>query len=1064
MPIVQHRRGTLVALTAANEIPSAGEIYLETDSNRLKVGDGVTSYTSLPYLVGSGASGGSSALNKSLTALTFNGSTTAFALAIGGVSVSPATAQSLSIELNGVIQIPDVAYTVSGSTITFSVAPAATDVFSGVYLSGGGAVFSAATITAAAIDNYQLPLGATHVLLTSTVSKTFSSFVAEVGAEKWVYNASTVASGAIITLTHSATTGVAANRLVTETEAAVIVQPNHSVLIAYDSTISRWRVSRATISVNEAWWAAHADKTKLTGIATGATANSTDAQLRDRSTHTGAQATSTITGLDSTVTALTASIATKQVSGSYAASVHTHAIADVTSLQASLDAKQASGSYAASSHTHAIANVTGLQAAIDGKQATGAYAASVHTHAIADVTALQAALDGKQVTGVYATLVAGKVPSGQLPSYVDDVLEYDTFAQLPASGEESKIYLVISTSRIYRWAGTVYVLVEASPGSTDSVVEGATNLYFTNARAVTALAASLALKANLASPTFTGTVGGVTKAMVGLGSCDNVTDALKPVSAATQTALDLKAASSHTHTASAITDFATAVAAAKAPVVIAVGTGSGEMATNLSLGGDVYDMTFNGNGTIGNPTGTPVNGQEILWRITRTAAETVALGSDFKVISGTVSNTAHYRTFVRATYWTAETKWLSVISNADFTPPIVSGVSLLLHMDGANASTVFTDSSPQALTVTTSGTAQISTAQSVFGGASAMFGGGGDHLAITGDWTWWSTSDYTVEFWLRANAVSGYLPLIYSDGGINVHLYNGGTIHVNDGQTASSIGDGLPIVAETWTHIAVVRLSGTITLYQDGVVIGTTTQTPNAGGSTFRVGGDSSGNGVSGFFDEVRVTRGLAVYTAAFTPSRASLLLHMDASPFVDSSPIARAITMNGGVTLGAPKYGAGSCAFDGGTSCLSMTMDDMDWESDWTIEFWMNATVASGAGTPIAIGNLNSGVGGMHFALIDNQLAVSDGFTAFLQGGVVVTGVWTHIAMVRLSGINYLYQDGVQIGTGARTFPVVDLVVTVGSAPNYGLGFIGTLDDVRIVKGLAVYTGNFSPPAGPLI
>ena len=80
------------------------------------------------------------------------------------------------------------------------------------------------------------------------------------------------------------------------------------------------------------------------------------------------------------------------------------------------------------------------------------------------------------------------------------------------------------------------------------------------------------------------------------------------------------------------------------------------------------------------------------------------------------------------------------------------------------------------------------------------------------------------------------------------------------------------------------------------------------------------------------------------------------------------------------------------------------------------------------------------------------------------MTGVWTHIAMVRLSGINYLYQDGVQIGTGARTFPVVDLVVTVGSAPNYGLGFIGTLDDVRIVKGLAVYTGNFSPPAAPLI
>lgn len=57
----------------------------------------------------------------------------------------------------------------------------------------------------------------------------------------------------------------------------------------------------------------------------------------------------------------------------------------------------------------------------------------------------------------------------------------------------------------------------------------------------TNLDAALGLKAPLASPTFTGTVGGVTKAMVGLGSADNTSDAAKPVSTATQTELDLKA-------------------------------------------------------------------------------------------------------------------------------------------------------------------------------------------------------------------------------------------------------------------------------------------------------------------------------------------------------------------------------------------------------------------------------------------------------------------------------------------------------------------------------------------
>jgi len=65
--------------------------------------------------------------------------------------------------------------------------------------------------------------------------------------------------------------------------------------------------------------------------------------------------------------------------------------------------------------------------------------------------------------------------------------------------------------------------------------------------------------APLASPTFTGTVNGITKSMVGLGNVDNTSDASKPISSATQTALDNKAAISHTHTSSNITDFNSSV-------------------------------------------------------------------------------------------------------------------------------------------------------------------------------------------------------------------------------------------------------------------------------------------------------------------------------------------------------------------------------------------------------------------------------------------------------------------------------------------------------------------------
>lgn len=79
------------------------------------------------------------------------------------------------------------------------------------------------------------------------------------------------------------------------------------------------------------------------------------------------------------------------------------------------------------------------------------------------------------------TMVSGLVQAINLPSYVDDVLEYADLASFPVSGEGSKIYIAIDTNTQYRWTGTVYVTIIASPGTTSNVVEGS-NLYFTEAR------------------------------------------------------------------------------------------------------------------------------------------------------------------------------------------------------------------------------------------------------------------------------------------------------------------------------------------------------------------------------------------------------------------------------------------------------------------------------------------------------------------------------------------------------------------------------------------------------
>jgi hypothetical protein len=93
-------------------------------------------------------------------------------------------------------------------------------------------------------------------------------------------------------------------------------------------------------------------------------------------------------------------------------------------------------------------------------------------------------LANKAVANGYASLDgSGKVPSAQLPSYVDDVLEYANLAAFPATGSSGIIYVTQDTNKTYRWTGSAYVEISPSPGTTDSLTEGSTNLYYTNTRA-----------------------------------------------------------------------------------------------------------------------------------------------------------------------------------------------------------------------------------------------------------------------------------------------------------------------------------------------------------------------------------------------------------------------------------------------------------------------------------------------------------------------------------------------------------------------------------------------------
>jgi hypothetical protein len=86
-------------------------------------------------------------------------------------------------------------------------------------------------------------------------------------------------------------------------------------------------------------------------------------------------------------------------------------------------------------------------------------------------------------TGDYVVIVDGHVPSQYLPSYVDDIEEFDTTGHLyEHSGERGHIYLVSGCNSFWRWGGHQYVEIFGSPGSSDGLAEGLNNLYFTAAR------------------------------------------------------------------------------------------------------------------------------------------------------------------------------------------------------------------------------------------------------------------------------------------------------------------------------------------------------------------------------------------------------------------------------------------------------------------------------------------------------------------------------------------------------------------------------------------------------
>jgi len=232
-------------------------------------------------------------------------------------------------------------------------------------------------------------------------------------------------------------------------------------------------------------------------------------------------------------------------------------------------------------------------------------------------------------------------------------------------------------------------------------------------------------------------------------------------------------------------------------------------------------------------------------------------------------------------------------------------------------------------------------------------------------------------------------------------------------------------------------------------------------------------------------------YGAAGTPTgpsddefnRVSFLSHFEGSnngvnnAFDDGSASNHTITANGNVTQGsfgpfARPDGEWGVSFDGDDylSVAETGADEFTFGTgDFTIEGWINNQAVDGSRTIVSTAQGNDfqgiwfGINGGNYYYIYNN---SGGWSVIVDAGTPVVNAWTHFALVRNGTSNVVYINGTSIGSTtetARDLTNTNNLIAIGGRATASQYTISTMSNVRVVKGTAVYTGNFTPATSKL-
>ena len=230
-----------------------------------------------------------------------------------------------------------------------------------------------------------------------------------------------------------------------------------------------------------------------------------------------------------------------------------------------------------------------------------------------------------------------------------------------------------------------------------------------------------------------------------------------------------------------------------------------------------------------------------------------------------ISNIAVY-----TSNFTPPTSPVTLLSNGGATPstaPTSGQVSLLCDFTNGG---IFDNTKKNVLT--TVGNANVSTSIVKFGSGSMAFDGTGDYLTIPSSSNFaFGTGDFTVEFWMYPTANTPWLSLCGTQPGA-ITDSRGWSLSITNGSPEIAFWSStkfIPaaITLNQWTHVSVTRSGTTLRMFINGTIANSTTNSENF---TFdQLGVGCTGVGIqpyNGYIDDIRITKGIARYTSAFTP------------------------------------------------------------------------------------------------------------------------------------------------------------------------------------------------------